>query len=126
MDRTKTLIALAPDPRRLLAMGCATFLILALMAGCARREDRVLFDGEFFRAKVSREDRKARQGFTVKVSPVSSGFEGALQAGEYEATRYCIETYGTSDIDWIVGPEAEAESLPVVNNSLTMAGECRF
>ncbi len=102
-----------------------TLSLVAMIAACGANREPILFDGQSYRAKLSRED-KSRQTFTVSVSPVSASFEGALEAGRYEATRHCIEFFGTSDIDWVVGPDDDPESLPIVQDSLNFSGSCRF
>lgn len=113
--------------RRALAL-TATAALLVATTGCTRQrqEDRVLFDGQSFRAKASVVDKKTSLAdFRVQVRDVSRSFEGAIAAGEYEGTRYCIEKYGNSRIDWSVGPETDPARLPVVDDTLTFSGTCR-
>ena len=97
-----------------------------LLAGCANRSNQVLYEGEFFRAKASRIDRDARQMFAVEVPGVSRNFEGAREAGRFEATRYCLENYGTSDIVWSLGPDDDPEALVVDKDRLNLRGTCVF
>ena len=104
----------------------ALLLAAGTLAACGdRRDDRVLFDGQAFRSSA-RPDARNSVDFTTTVTPVSASFEGAREAGRYEATRYCIELFGTSRIDWISGPDDDPESLSVVNDTLTMRGACLF
>ena len=98
-----------------------TFLILV---GCERREDRISFDDNYYRAKLKREDRKQRDVFTISVSPVSASLDGAREAGRYEGTRYCIENYGTSLIDWAQSPDADEAELVIDKDTLLLAGRC--
>ena len=98
----------------------------ALSACSERREERVLFEGEYFRANASRVDRDDRTSFSVQVAGISRSFEGALEAGRYEATRYCVQQFGTSDIIWIEGPDDDAETLDIKNDRLTLRGSCFF
>lgn len=107
------------------------FCILALVAtlgGCERaglfKSNAPTFDGQRFRTKVSTE-RSNRQAFAVTVHGVSKSPEGARAAGAHKATQHCIQFYGTSDIDWVVGPEAEPAAMPVVNDAITLRGACR-
>ena len=104
------------------------FLIAAFtLSACAeRREDRIAFDGVFFRSDAKRLDRENRERFEVTVRPVSQSLEGARAAGAYEATRYCIENFGTSDIIWVYGPDGEAGTLRIANDRLTLEGACDF
>jgi hypothetical protein len=104
-------------------------LIVAVMllAQCGqRRDNRILFEGEFFRAKASKLDKDDRQSFIVQIGDIERSFEGALQAGAYEATKYCIENYGTSDIQWISGPEDDPDNFAIERGRLTLQGTCVF
>ncbi|QBF31344.1 hypothetical protein [Thalassococcus sp. S3] len=98
---------------------------LALLAGCGpSRDDRIRFDGQLFRMNASTVDRDNRKLFEVTVRPVSASLDGAREAGRYEAIRYCIENYGTSDMIWSVGPDTEGTALAVTNDTLTFRGAC--
>ncbi|WP_343082024.1 hypothetical protein [Ostreiculturibacter nitratireducens] len=99
-------------------------MVLALAAcGGDRRRDAVAFDGVYFKSSVSttREDRRV---FAVSVSPASASLEGAREAGRYEAVKYCVRTFGTSDMEWELGPDMPEESLVVVEDALTLRGRC--
>lgn len=110
----------------LLGWGLLIAAALSLVACGDRRDERVLFDGEYFRAKAARIDRDQRQDFTVQVGDISRSFQGALEAGRYEGTRYCIEEFGTSDIIWSSGPDDDPESLQIDKGRLTLRGTCFF
>lgn len=101
-------------------------LMAASLGGCERagifRSDIPVFDGQRFRGQVKSE-RKARETFTVTINQVSKSAAGAVAAAEYKATQHCIKYFGTSDIDWIVGPEARP--LPVTGDVLALRGVCR-
>lgn len=96
---------------------------LALVAGCTNRNDRLAFDGQFFRSKASKVDGDRRE-IEVTVKPVSASPKGALEAGRYEATRYCVLTFGNSKIDWAVGPDQDPETLQPANDTLVLRGTC--
>ncbi len=98
-------------------------LCAALVAGCGPRKDRLSFDGQYFRAKVSKIE-KDRQRFNVTIKPASISLKGALEAGRYEATRYCIVQYGNSAIDWVLGPDQEPGTYTIVNDQLVLSGVC--
>lgn len=98
-------------------------LIAALVAGCGSRRDRIAFDGQFFRSNASRVDGD-RQQIVVTVRPVSASFAGALDAGRYEATRYCIANYGNSAVDWVLGPDQEPSTYRIENDTLVLRGAC--
>ena len=51
-----------------------------------------------YRASLARgEDRR---DFTVRTSAGGVGVAEARESTRFPATRYCLETYGNSDIDW--------------------------
>jgi hypothetical protein len=105
--------------RPLIAMAvCA-----GLLAGCTAQEERVLFDGHFFKAKLRKADRQL-DTFTIAVRPVSKSLRGAREAGAYEATVYCVNTFGTSDIVWTAGPDAADAELTIANDTLLLQGRC--
>jgi hypothetical protein len=97
--------------------------IAAVLAGCSSQEDRVAFDGIYFKTKVSKVDGQ-RDVFTLLVKSASRSIEGAREAARYEATVYCVNNYGSSDIVWVVGPDTPADNLRLVDDSLTFSGSC--
>ena len=110
-----------------IVLGWGLLILAALsIAGCGQREERIAFDGEFFRASAARIDRDQREQFTVQVGDISRSFQGALEAGRHEGTRYCIEEFGTSDIIWVSGPDDDPETLEINNDRLTLRGSCYF
>lgn len=115
--------SLAGVTRPALMMGLLLIAALFLAACNERQADRVAFDGVFFRASSSKVD-KQREEFEVSVSPVSASQEGAREAGRYEATRYCIRQFGSSDIEWIEGPDAEDGTLRIAGDKLLLRGTC--
>ncbi len=103
--------------------GLLTAIIgLAVLAGCQDREDEISFDGQFYRTSLSKGE--ARHEFTVSSRPVSASLLGARQAAEYEAFTYCINEYGSSDIDWVIGPDLPDESYAISDDTLTLQGAC--
>jgi hypothetical protein len=97
---------------------------LGWLAGCTEYAERVYFDGRYYPASADRVSRDARERFTVSVRRVDQGIDGARKAGRHEATRYCIQNFGTSRIDWQLGPEAEAALLRTPSGNLLLKGEC--
>lgn len=106
---------------RLTLLGLA--VVIALGACSDRDRQRVLFDGVYFRtkAKAVKDDR---QSFNVEVPKANRSINGAREAGRFEGTRYCIENFGTSDINWSLGPDAEDGRLVIENNDLRLSGRC--
>ncbi|WP_338548466.1 hypothetical protein [Roseovarius phycicola] len=101
-----------------------SLLILSfILSACARKNERILFDGNFYksRAKHTSDDR---QSFRVKVSRANQGLNGARAAGEHEGNRYCIENFGTSEIEWVNGPDADETALNFDGNTLVLSGRC--
>ena len=94
-----------------------------LLAGCSGDDDRVAFDGQYFRAKVSKIDGQ-RDVFQVTVKDAAKSIDGARAAARYEATKYCVSLYGNSDIIWTLGPDAPASALRLDGGALTFQGRC--
>ena len=99
-------------------------LVSALgLTACSDKDDLIPFDGHIYRAKLSKVD-KQRDQFSIEVQPASASLKGAREAGRYEATRYCIANYGSSDIIWVAGPDDAEETLTVSNDRLMLRGAC--
>ena len=101
----------------------AIALCVGLHAGCTSPEDRILFDGQFFTSKIRKVERQI-DVFAVTVKPVSRSLKGAREAGRYEATVYCVNTYGSSDVIWTAGPDAPEGQLNIEKDTLTLQGRC--
>lgn len=85
------------------------FTLCLVMAACVgltacgklTESKRERFDGVPFRVKVKPVNKKQTLAdFRVKVSDATRSQAGALAAARHEATRYCIENYGTSKFGW--------------------------
>lgn len=101
----------------------AAALIGALaLPACGNRDEDVAFDGQFFNARAKKVDGE-RDQFEVTVKPFSASADGARAAGEYEAIKYCIDLYGSSDIIWQRGPDDE-DGLLVAGDTLSLRGAC--
>lgn len=106
--------------RTILLITCAALVLTA----CSRdRANRVAFDGVFYNGKLTSSGND-RQNFVATISPVSEGLEGAIEAGRYEGTKHCIENYGTSTIDWTLGPDSPRDQLRPQGDTLTFQGTC--
>ena len=103
---------------------CTTFaLTLGLLAGCTDSKNQLAFDGQYFRTKVAKVD-KQRDVFTVRIRDVARSLDGAREAGRHAGTAYCVENYGSSKINWSVGPDTPPEQLQIVDNTLVFQGVC--
>lgn len=120
MTKTRTL----PFQRPVMLTALLLIAALLLTACAERRADRIAFDGQFFRASSKKLD-KDRINFEVTVRPVSASLDGAREAGRQEGTRYCVGNFGSSDIDWISGPDAEDGRLRVSKDTLQLLGRCK-
>ena len=103
----------------------AGFLLVGLLAACGNRnEARVLFDGNFYKAKtkaVSKDDRKT---FETVVSRTDQGIRGALAAGGHDAKGYCLKSFGTSEIAWTRGPADPNAARYVEGGRRRLSGSC--
>ncbi|UWR24139.1 hypothetical protein K3756_06935 [Sulfitobacter sp. S190] len=102
-------------------MICAV-LAVTLLAGC-NINDRRLFDGVPFAPKVRKVDR-ALDEITISVKGASRSIEGAQQAAVFGAVDYCVNLYGSSDIEWQIGPDTPVDQLNLQNDTLVFRGRC--
>jgi len=106
----------------------AVIFALSTVSACGivtPSEDQVRFDGQIFRAKVKPVDKKASPTeFTVVVNGVSASLDGAREAGRFEGTKFCVQNFGSSRINWKVGPDTEPQNLRISDDKLTFAGAC--
>lgn len=93
------------------------------LAACTDSKNRIAFDGQYFRAKVSKVD-KQRDVFVVTVKDPAKSIDGARAAALHEATAYCVENFGTSQIIWQVDPADDEAPVTVDGNELSYQGRC--
>lgn len=99
-------------------------IVAALTVGaCTDSKNRIAFDGQYFRTKVAKVDGQ-RDVFTVRVRDVNRSLDGARAAGRHEGISYCVDTYGSSDIDWTVGPDTPPEELQIIDDTIQFQGVC--
>ena len=99
--------------------------LVAVVAGCNRDKDAIAFDGFVFRAKTAAIDKKvSRADFRSTIQDAGRSLDGAREAARYEGTKYCIANYGTSKVEWSVGPDSDASLLTLVDGDLTFRGRC--
>jgi hypothetical protein len=93
--------------------------VLIALAGCSERAP-ILFDGESFKSKskaVSDDNRT----FTVETRDAAGREEAAVKAARYEATLYCMNQFGTSDMVWT----AESDDIVLTEDGkLVREGQC--
>lgn len=99
-------------------------LLLGALAACTERKERPVFDGVYYPAK-SRGVKQDLRMVTASVSRANRGVEGAKKAAVHEATRYCIENFGTSRIDWAGVPEGqEGPVFQRAGDRVSVTGRC--
>ena len=107
-----------------LIVGLATSSFL-MMTGCSNpfelEENKVSFDGYYFSSKLSRSKLDGRS-FDLTIRRANRSLLGAREAGRYEATSFCIKNYGTSDINWVLGPDDQ--SIGLTGKVLKLSGQC--
>ena len=98
---------------------------LSMFTACARSEYRVTFGGYYFRSTAKPiNKRQTLADFTVTIRNVSQSPDYARAAGGYEGTRYCIKNFGTSRINWVIGPATEGQNLRIDRDQITFQGAC--
>ena len=99
-------------------------LSVLLLLSCSARinENRVHFDGILFNAKLK--VGATKKDFEIIVPRSDRSLVGAKEAGRYEATIYCVNKFGTSDIIWDLSPDDVSKVIP--NKSLFFKGRCRI
>lgn len=107
----------------MMKLAVAGVVALGVLAGCTDSQNRIAFDGQYFRTKVSKVD-KQRHVFTVRIRDVARSLDGAREAGRHAGVSYCVENYGSSKITWAVGPDTPPEELQIVDNTLVFQGVC--
>ena len=75
-----------------------------------------------YRASLSR--GQDRRNFTVSVRAGGVGVAEARESARFPATRYCIETYGASDIDWLIDPATQDWAFARDGQTMVFQGRC--
>ena len=75
-----------------------------------------------YRASLKRgEDHR---DFTVRAEAGGVGLADVRESARFPATRYCIETYGASDIDWQVDPATGDWAFSRDGQAMIFQGRC--
>lgn len=93
------------------------------LGACTKNKERVLFNGVYYPTKETSESDD-RRSFKVSVRRAERGMLGAREAGRYGGTRYCLKNFGTSDLEWTQGPDAEDGVLEIAGGNLILRGRC--
>jgi hypothetical protein len=100
---------------------CSCLILLGCSNPLTLEENKVSFDGYYFPYKLVRNKADDRS-FDLTVKRANRSLLGAREAGRYEATRFCIKIFGTSDIKWFLDPDDENISL--TGRVLKLSGQC--
>lgn len=123
---------MAPTPIALLLLaatalaGCSTARNIAgavTPAASAKGPNSVTINDTRFRSRLQIDGPEKRE-LTITVSPVAQDPEAAQEAGRYRATYYCLRRFGSSETDWLVGPDVPVEELAISGDSITLEGRC--
>ena len=96
--------------------------VLAL-AACGAHGKRAMFEGHNYPSKLKKTGDRP-EVFTVTVGDVVQGVAGAREAGNFEATTYCVNTFGDSDITWQPGYGPRDSHAITENGILILRGSC--
>ncbi len=107
-----------------LGVAIGLLALCVILAGCTNRENRLTFDGNYYPTREKGVSRDDRQAFEVTVRRADRGVDGAREAGRHGGSKYCIENFGTSEIDWTSGPDDAVETLRFNNGNLILSGRC--
>ena len=104
-------------------------VVLILVAGlalsaCTKKSERVLFNGNYYPTKAKAVGKADRKSFAVSVRRVDQGLAGAKEAGRHGGKEYCLKNYGTSEIQWSVGPDTPNTALDLSGGRLVFTGSC--
>lgn len=114
---------------KLALIGAAAVLVLSACSGrstIGSSKNRVFFDGFYFPAKVRPVDKKTqRDEFIIEMKRVTQSLNAAGEAAHFEGTRYCVEEFGSSVIEWAQDPLTTTETRVPSNDQLTFRGTCK-
>ena len=119
-----TASGIARRQSRYFSMGlltCSFFIMVACSNPLELEENKVSFDGYYFSSKLT-PNKLDDRSFDLTVRRANRSLPGAREAGRYEATRFCIKNFGTSDIKWVLGPDDQSISL--TGKVLKLSGHC--
>lgn len=105
-------------------------LLSTLVLSSCSAVDRVLPRGNAasavalpFRATLSRSPDD-RRNFAVSVNAPGATLDEVRESARFPATRYCLETYGGSPVDWVIDPATGDWAVIRTEGGLSVAGRC--
>ncbi len=107
-----------------LRIGLAAGLAAGLSAcGLVNDGTELQYGGMTFRGDV-KASKADRAQFVATGGPIGASIDGATRAAAHQGTAYCIRMFGTSDIDWDIGPDTPQGQLPVSGKDVVFQGRC--
>ena len=110
---------------RVAAVLLCTAFAVASCGSVTSRDKRVHYDGVPFKTSAKALNKKATLAdFQIVVKDALRSPKGARLAVVHEATTYCIENYGSSDILWPIDPMDEEQDLRLDGGDAVYQGMC--
>ena len=113
-----------PSFRALRAPVVLALVAVIALSACTKKSERVLFNGNYYPTKAKTVDKGDRKSFAVSVRRVDQGLAGAKEAGRHGGKTYCLQNYGTSEIEWAIGPDTPDTALDLSGGRLVFRGAC--
>ena len=108
---------------KIISVLCCFFILLGCSNPFELEENKVSFDGYKFSTKLNR-DKVDDRSFSLVVRRANRSLSGAREAGRYEATKFCIKNFGTSDIVWVLSPDDN--NVGLTGKVLELSGRCEI
>ena len=65
-----------------------------------------------------------RRDFTVSVRAGDNSLQAVRETVRFTATRYCLPTYGGSDVDWVIDPATQDWAFTRDGEDMVFTGRC--
>lgn len=88
--------------------------------GEAWQDNRMPFGGIYWSSSLD-VAKETPEDFSIVVKDATQDRDAAKEAGRFEGIKYCVEFFGSSDIDWGQGPD---QRLNIVKGDLYLNGSC--
>ena len=113
------------SPARALRASTVLVVVAGLaLSACTKKSERILFNGNYYPTKAKAVGKSDRRSFVVSVRRVDQGLAGAKEAGRHGGKTYCLQNYGTSEIEWAIGPDTPDTALELSGGRLVFRGTC--
>jgi len=104
------------------------FSLSALVAGCASQRERLFGAGGQsaaelpYRAKLIKGDD--RRNITISVRAGGSSVDAVRETVRFQATSYCLSTFGGSDTRWATDPATNDWAFTRSGDDMIFTGRC--